>query len=749
MRPRPRLTVDPLEPREVPAAGFPDPATGANWLTTTTLPDGPRGFTAAAIAALPDGKTLLVGSGYVGRTFTPFPFPTFPPGQGSNAYDYDMVAVRLAPDGRPDPTFGTGGVAVVGFNLVPGGDDRAAAVAVRPDGRIVLAGRADAPSGSVFAAAQLTPDGRPDPAFGTGGKQTVGFAGTPASAAAVALAPDGSAVLAGTAGDLLGSTTVPLAMAVARLTPAGQPDPGFGAGGAVTVGGFGPGQFRASAAGVAVTPDGNVVLAGTAGPTSANGDGSDFAVARLTAAGGLDPSFAGDGRATVNFEPTGPGTNEATAVAVRPDGRVLVAGSAVVPGPDGERSSDFAAAQFTPAGDLDPTFGTGGMVTVGFDLVPGGRGWFADDGANALVLLPDGRAVLSGSAVSGIGVGFRAMPFPRGGAAAVALTPDGRPDPGFGADGRTVVFADIPGTASAVAVRPDGGLVLAGAQFRTAQLNFESQLDTELKTEYLVARLSGFPAPGSPITPPVPDSPSVIPTGPLPAVVRLSAPGVPAGGVPTVTVFSPDGSVRFTLDVFEPSFAGGVTVALADVTGDGIDDVIASAGDGGGPRVRVFDGATGAALADFFAFDESWRGGVNVAVGPDGEIVAGAGVGGGPRVRVFDGAGTPLADFFAFGDGFRGGVSVATADVTGDGVADVVAGAGPGGGPHVRVFDGATGAALAEFLAGDPDDRGGARVAVRGRVVVTKAAGGVRAFDLLSGTDVPADAAASAAVFVG
>jgi hypothetical protein len=71
-------------------------------------------------------------------------------------------------------------------------------------------------------------------------------------------------------------------------------------------------------------------------------------------------------------------------------------------------------------------------------------------------------------------------------------------------------------------------------------------------------------------------------------------------------------------------------------------------------------------------------------------LVTGAGEGGGPHVRIIDlQTGAELFSFFAFTPGFTGGVRVAAADVNGDGIADVIVSPGPGGGPHVRIFDGA------------------------------------------------------------
>jgi hypothetical protein len=193
---------------------------------------------------------------------------------------------------------------------------------------------------------------------------------------------------------------------------------------------------------------------------------------------------------------------------------------------------------------------------------------------------------------------------------------------------------------------------------------------------------------------------------------------------------------------YEPSFRGGVSVAAGNVDGLPGNEIVTGAGDGGGPRVGVWKFDPNATspftamkpVANFFAYEYTFRGGVNVAVGNvDGvngdEIVIGTGPGGGPRVRALpwstiqanaiDGnlaiKGPEVADFFAYDSGFRGGVFVAAGSYDSDNFADILTGPGLGGGPHIRVISGAAikvnpfldpsttpGALLANFLAFPP-----------------------------------------------
>jgi hypothetical protein len=179
-------------------------------------------------------------------------------------------------------------------------------------------------------------------------------------------------------------------------------------------------------------------------------------------------------------------------------------------------------------------------------------------------------------------------------------------------------------------------------------------------------------------------------------VVSRTLIGTDVGGPPAVLVIDPTtGKTVQRLTVFEPGFTGGVRVSAADVTGDGVDDVIAVTGPGRATQLKIINGATFSDVVTIDVFEEAFRGGLFVSsadLNGDGraEIVVSPDMGGGPRIRIYDGRTfLPMADFFGIEDpNFRGGARTTLGDINKDGSPDVIVAAGIGGGPRVAIFDG-------------------------------------------------------------
>jgi uncharacterized delta-60 repeat protein len=193
------------------------------------------------------------------------------------------------------------------------------AVAIEPDGKIVVAGAAHRHGQTYdWAVARYTKHGRLDASFGTGGKVltdfgSLTFSGSEEPTVGVAIEPDGKIVVAG--GSKASGTTHDFALA--RYTTTGTLDRSFGTRGKVQTDFGSP----SGAAGVAIEPDGKIVVAGY----KRRGAREDFALARYRRRGALDPSFGTDGKVVTHFKD---GAAAALAVAIQPDGKIVVTGYA-------------------------------------------------------------------------------------------------------------------------------------------------------------------------------------------------------------------------------------------------------------------------------------------------------------------------------------------------------------------------------------------------------------------------------------
>ena len=295
-----------------------------------------------ALLVQPDGRILAAGLA-----------------RGADPGEDGFAVARYTPDGALDPTFGggTGKVVLLMFDNLWGGDEGAHAMALDEAGRIVLAGWAEPPnggSGTAIGVARLLPSGERDVSFGGEGMVRTVVAGAGSAwvmAHAVAVAPGGKVVVAGGAGD--GGS----AFVVARYNDNGTLDATFdGDGVALTP--FVPGDVT-SARSVAVDAAGRITAGGTTG-----GGGGDFALARYNPNGTLDPTFGAGGRVTTDVAGFG---DTLSSLVLLPDGSVVATGTAATEGTGAGRTPwDIAVVRYTPTGALDARFGGDGKVTTDF-----------------------------------------------------------------------------------------------------------------------------------------------------------------------------------------------------------------------------------------------------------------------------------------------------------------------------------------------------------------------------------------------
>jgi len=296
--------------------------------------------------------------------------------------------------GAPDPGFAPGGAFGLG--------DRATGIALVPDGRIVVVGDRRGAGGEGALTARFAATGAVDASFAGSGARidSYGTGASPQRAGAVAVQADGSAIVAGVAGDQ---------WSLARLEPTGLADGLFGAAG-VTLRDPSPGDDTdeeypdeepalpdgTGPAAIALAAGGDIVVAGNTGVDNDDGvPGEQIVVARFTSRGLPDPAFGHDGFARLQFgfgSARRHASSAARALALRADGSIVIAGRAS--GPDGGDRAFLA--QLTPSGQLDPTFARGGRAIVQLGRSSAAR--VAGSSLESLAARPDGRLLAAGYA---------------------------------------------------------------------------------------------------------------------------------------------------------------------------------------------------------------------------------------------------------------------------------------------------------------------------------------------------------------
>ena len=429
---------------------------------------------------------------------------------GSDIEDVTVSVTAVPPGapGTLDPTFGSGGKLITDFESVFGdngeGGEVAIDVAIQPDGKIVAVGSYDSVVGnSNFALARYLPTGELDPSFGTLGRVYTEFGGSLDSALAVAILPDGRILVSGTGGPGEYPGVV-----LARYTNTGDLDTSFGGGDGYVIENFG--GLSQGSLGLAVANNGTIYvpvagpspswgesalgspastatgrgtrISGTMArrcwiwpfirsfsqarptcrwtvtetcsllcqPQSSDGYGY-FAVAKYDLArGGLDPEFGSGGWAFTNFaESYGTGEYPFRLVVDPESGRIVAVGYVY-----GSVPQSFAIACYTPNGQLDPSFGDQGKVVP--DLAQFG----AYEGiATDVAIQSDGKVVVLGFTRSDPGVTDNAFSVLR-------LNADGQVDTTFGTGGLAAVkFNPYSDHGIAMAIQGDNSIVVAGVTY--------------------------------------------------------------------------------------------------------------------------------------------------------------------------------------------------------------------------------------------------------------------------------------------
>ena len=358
---------------------------------------------AKAVAIQSDGKIVVGGGASIG-------------GRGT------FAVARYNADGTLDRTFGTTGTVTTAIGV----GSEARALALQPDGKIVLAGSSNPEPSTrrLIALARYNADGTLDSRFGAAGIVTTAIGPTYDEAHAIVLQPDGKIVVAGYGDGQF---------ALARYGADGNLDPLFGNGGKVVTTSLSLPFDGFAANGLALQSDGRLVAAGVAGTATGV---AGIAMLRVSPNGVIDSDFGAGGV----FTELGSGS-AAQAVAVQADGRIVVAGTTFTFAKD---RSDLqpTLARYVPAGTLDPSFGNGGTVRTTLA---------AFQMANAMVLDGDGGIVLAGGTFTGDHLSF----------ALGRYLHDGGLDLSFGG-GAITTDLGVEAEANAIALQSDGKIVVAG-----------------------------------------------------------------------------------------------------------------------------------------------------------------------------------------------------------------------------------------------------------------------------------------------
>jgi uncharacterized delta-60 repeat protein len=461
-----------LAPAANAAPGDLDPSFGAGGSERFFLSDD-GDIALRGVAVQPDGKIVLAGNDQASK---------------------GILVVRLLPGGGFDPSFGVGGAVIT---TVPGGFAGARAVAVQPDGKVVVAGEAKGAADNDVVAARYEANGTPDPSFGDGdGIEIVPLAGTNDRAAAVTIGANKRILLTGEARSLP-MAPFEVQAEVVVLQTGGKPDPAFDTDGIALVKTPGA-EKNDQGQGIAEQADGKIVVADASGAGAGNG----FTIVRLLPVGTPDPEFGGTGVVNTPILGAGNAKGRATDVLVQPDGRIVASGY----GYDevgGKFDSKFVAIRYLSDGKLDTGFGGAGTGIFARQV-----GEEADSGQR-IALTPSGKLILAGN---------YALSPSTDSLAVLRLDSAGVLDPTFGAGG--------------IALR--GPTAQFGNSFEDAALDSRERVvtssrdyignnDTEVEVSRFLGDVAPEPLPGTGTTPLSPPGAKSLTPAPKPPHAMMKA----------------------------------------------------------------------------------------------------------------------------------------------------------------------------------------------------------------------------------
>jgi len=335
----------------------------------------------------------------------------------------DIALVRYNSNGGLVNSFSGDGILISYY--MKGTSSDVLAVATQPDGKVIAAGKGYNESTNAYAlsVARFNTNGSLDQSFGDAGVASVYFDPNIQTVTAVALQSDGTIVAGGNVETTLGTD-----FAIARFTSAGVPDANFGTDGKIIYD-FDGYDYLSS---LAVQSDGNILAVG--GTSTSN-----FSIVRFLPNGTVDANFGTDGKVIIDFYGE---TDDANAVKVQTDGKIIVAGETYN---TDIANYSFAAVRLTSAGALDNTFGTGGKAVIDFGAEADARGDY-------VLIQDDGKYVIGGT--ENVQTGLQT--------ALVRLTSAGVLDPTFGTGGKVETAYTGEFSFNGLALQSDNKIIAGG-----------------------------------------------------------------------------------------------------------------------------------------------------------------------------------------------------------------------------------------------------------------------------------------------